>query len=279
MIWEADCGDFRLLAIQDGWFSIAPVDFFPGSDPEEWARNSEYLEEDGSLRINLGCYLFLGPSAVMVDTGAGSDWNHPARGESGRLPGALARLGVDPGEVEAVVHTHLHADHFGGDLTPDRKPFFSAATYYVHRRELDHWLHLDGPRGDRVREGFGPLVEQGRVEPLDGDRQVVPGVTAVETPGHTPGHVSVVAVSQSRRTYLLGDVSHHPFQLRHPHWGVSADTDPKEAAGTRLRIWEALTGSGTRVAAGHYPPPGLGTVEVDAGQRVFIPAEARPVSS
>lgn len=270
MIWEARFGEMRLYAISDGWFSIHPGDFLPGSDPEEWRRHPEHLDDQGRIRINLGCFLLIGRSTVMIDTGIGPLPPPGSDHRGGRLPEALGRLGMDPSEVEAVVHTHLHYDHFGGDLTPEGEPAFPSATYYVHRRELDHWTSMGGP----VAERFFPLVEAGRVETVDGDADVAPGVTMVETPGHTPGHVSVAALSQGRRTYITGDVTHHPMQLRHPEWNVAADVDPAMAASTRRRMFDLLSAPGLLTAAGHYPPPGLGSIRADDGVRVFIPAEA-----
>ncbi len=271
MIWETHLGSFRLVAIEDGWFYRSPLEMFPASDEEEWNAHPDYLQ-DGMLRVSIGCYLVSGPDGhVMVDTGAGLQSNRLPDGTvSGRMPSALTALGVDREDVRAVVHTHLHIDHFGGDLVDD-SPFFPNAHHYVHRAEVDYWLHrAAGKAAQSVEEGFAPLIAQRKVIMLDGPSLIVPGMTATETFGHTPGHLAVDLSYDDLTAVIAGDVTHHPLQVDHPEWNVAADVDPDQAVATRARLFDHLTGSDMLVAAGHYPRPSFGRIGMVAGHRVFV---------
>ncbi len=117
-----------------------------------------------------------------------------------------------------------------------------------------------------------PLLDQDRVDFIDSDFEVLPGVTAIESFGHTPGHLTVTILSDGTRTLLGGDVSNHPFHVEHPYRGLPVDNDHELAGSTRDRIFEDLRGNGGTFVAGHYPMPGVGKIVTDDGVRVFQPS-------
>lgn len=274
VIWSITCGSYTLYAIEDGWIIRSPHDVFPSADPAAWGPTDL---TDGKLRMTWGCFLVTdGTRSLMIDTGIGPlVAGLPGDGAvAGQLPQALAMIGVRPESISTVVHTHLHIDHCGGNLASNGRPFFPNATHRVHRRELDHWLHgSTAPAAPAVQGVMQPLMEDGRVEPIDGDHELAPGVTVVETPGHTPGHVSVVVASQGTRAFIAGDLSHHPIQVPHPEWNPVYDLDPDQARTTRKRVFDQLVGTGTLFAAGHYPPPGIGYLE-SPDRPLFVSATA-----
>lgn len=272
MIWSMACGSYTLFAIEDGWFFRDPLVQFPDSDREIWRRNRQWLGEDGRIRISVGCFLLTdGSRAVMIDAGAGSDSSFLGDGaSSGRMPQALAMVGVRPDDVRTVIHTHLHLDHIGGDRTATGEAYFENARHLVQTAELDYWMGAEGEAADRIRVVMSGLVEEGRVVTVDGEHAAAPGVTLIPTAGHTPGHQSVVVMSRRSRTFITGDVTHHPVQVSFPDWGIPFDVDPAQATRTRTRVFQDLAGSGSLMAAGHYPRPGMGYVEVVDGVRVFV---------
>lgn len=278
MIWSMPCGAYTVFAIEDGWYFRDPQQMFPDSDRGDWLDHA--LTDDGLVRISLGCFAVTdGHRTVMVDTGIGGRPDLlPVGAEGGRLPEALAHLGIRPEDVELVVHTHLHPDHIGGDRTADGKPFFPEARYAFHRREADYWLEAEGPFAERARNTVEGFLADGLVNLVEGNFQVAPGISVEETLGHTPGHMSVVVISQGDRTVITGDVTHHPLQAAHPRWNAGPDLDLDLAAATRERMFSRLAGSGTLMAAGHYPRPGFGYVETDALVRVVVPAMSLQVA-
>lgn len=271
MLWRTELGNVTLFGIEDGWMLREPMEFMPDSDPSVWASHPEFLEE-GKLRVSFGCFLLVGPSAtVMVDTGAGPSPGSPEF-VSGQMPRMLEQTGVRPEAVDHVLHTHLHFDHIGGDASPSGDAFFPNARMHVHRAELDYWLRLQGPAGDRIRSHFGPFVDEGRVESVDGDGEIVPGIAMTETFGHTPGHMSVEVAFDSGRAVISGDVTHHPLQASHPEWNIFADLDRVTAVATRRDFYDKLASGKVALAAGHFPRPGFGSVRIDDGVRVYVPA-------
>jgi glyoxylase-like metal-dependent hydrolase (beta-lactamase superfamily II) len=272
MISTLQCGAFTLMAIEDGWFHRFPHETFPTSDPAYWEAHPEHLDA-GRLRISMGCFLVTdGDVTLLVDTGYGEDEAAlPPGSGANRLPEALRSLEVDPGSVSHILYTHLHYDHCGGSRGGDGASRFPNARHYLQRGELDHWMTAEGTAPERVRKVMNGFLEEGRVEVVDGEREVVPGVRVIPTPGHTPGHQAVTITSEGTRTLIAGDVTHHPAQAEHPEWNVAADLDQDLAAATRGRVFEMVAGNGTVLGAGHYPRPGLGRIEIDDGRRIFVP--------
>ncbi len=274
MVWETRFGSITLFAIEDGWFYVRPADWFPESDPSIWQANADYLTRDGRMRLSMGCFLLAGPDGwVLVDSGRGGPPLATDESGTGQLPTALSTLDVDPTEIRTVIHTHLHIDHFGGNLTSNGRLFFPNAEFYVHRRELDYWT--TGPQGatSGVREQLAPIIDADRLQLVDRDTEVASGITMVETEGHTPGHMSVAVMSEGQRAFITGDVTHHPLQAEHVEWNSVLDVNPSIAAATRRRIFDGLDPH-TVLAAGHYPRPGLGHVAVDDTRRYFTPIAA-----
>lgn len=221
----------------------------------------------------MGCFVITnGEHTVMVDTGYGEDVSTlPPDSGGNRLPEALGSLGIDSASITHILYTHLHYDHCGGSRTASGAPRFLNARHFLQRGELDHWMTAEAPAAERIRRLMNGFLEEERVEVLDGEKEVLPGIRVLPTPGHTPGHQSVSIVSDGTRTLIAGDVTHHPAQLDHPEWNVAADLDQAQAASTRERFFELLAGTGTTLGAGHFPRPGLGKVEIDDGRKVFVP--------
>ncbi len=253
-------GDVTVHSIEDGHFLRQPTVMFPESDPAVWDQGWPAYG-DGRLRISLGCFLLETPDGhVLVDSGIGTHADIVG-GEGGDLPLALDQLEVAPSEIATVVHTHLHPDHISGNLTPDGALAFPEATFSVHEAELAFWQETDHPTGEVVRSIFGPVVDAGRHRTVTAETPITSRVSVIETPGHTPGHVSVVVDGgDGSKLVITGDVTHHPAQARHPEWNAAADIDQPLAAETRRRVFAMLADEGWVQASGHYPRPGFGWV-------------------
>ncbi|MEV4492321.1 MBL fold metallo-hydrolase [Micromonospora coxensis] len=175
----------------------------------------------------------------------------------GRLPEELAAAGIDPGDVRTVVLTHLHSDHIGWAVTgtPGR-PWFPNADYVVQRAELDAMESINPglPAGL-----VAPLRAAGRLRVVDGDTDLTPGVRVLSTPGHTPGHQSVLVDAGDERLLLTGDLLVHMVQLVAPDLAYAHEQDPPTARASRTTLLRTLADSPTPtlLATPHLTAPFL----------------------
>ncbi len=264
MAVELGLGGVRLVAIEDGHFTPEATYLFPKWDWSQVDRAAAGADAAGRIRVPIGCFLVDGPAGpVLIDTGGGPDELSPPPFTTGKLPAGLARLGVAPADVAGIVHTHLHFDHFWGDLDPVGAAAFPNATIVLHADELA-W-----GRGQERVAGWVRLVDEGRVRTVDGPDEAFPGIWAVEARGHTPGHLCFEVRGADAAALVLGDATHHPVQLDHPGWGARFDADPPAADATREALFDRLAGGDEVLAANHWPA--WGRVVTDGGRRRFVP--------
>lgn len=258
-------GEVEVQALSDGYLRFEPTAFFPGTTDHDWAadRHRRYLDPDGKLTTPIGVFLLrTGGRTVLVDCGLkvddGGDWR------GGRLMDALAATGVQTGDVDTVVISHLHWDHTGWTVS-DGRPTFENATYRCHADDLP-W----------AREAFTESYEQriepiaARIETVEDGTSVAPGVTVRAAPGHTPGHVVVVLASRGERALLLGDAIHCPVQLTETDWTMMGDADPAMAVRTREALLRELDGTADVAATAHFPGLRFGRVVTGGEGRTWV---------
>jgi len=212
-----------------------------------------------------------GSKLVLVDTGTGEGAFKSSGGINGRLLLGLAAAGIDPAAIDAVIISHYHGDHINGLLRADGSLAFANAEVLVPAPEHAFWMddgEMSRASKPRVQAGFknvrrvmsGAVLK--RVRTYAWDKEVIPGVTAIGTPGHTPGHTSLVIGSGGRQVFVQGDVTHAPFLFaRHPGWHFMLDVDPVVAETTRRKVYDMLVSDRMLVQGFHYPFPALGHVE------------------
>ena len=249
--------------------------FFPEATPEA-LRASPWLfphfaKEDGTLIASVQALLVEAPGLrLVVDTCIGND---KPRNFVGGNPLAtpflqhMADAGWSRDSVDIVVCTHLHVDHVGWNtMLVDGRwvPTFPNARYLIGKREFEHWSHEGDEEqqaimGDSVR----PIFEVGLVELVEMDHRLSPEVRLRPTPGHTPGHVSVVIESEGQSAVITGDITHHPAQMAHPKWATSFDSDVQAAATTRANLFAEWADQPILVIGTHYAAPTAGHVKRD----------------
>jgi len=178
----------------------------------------------------------------------------------GALLDNLRLLDVEPGDVDAVLFSHLHRDHTGWIVDPTSSggeeapgtPTFANANHYLSSAEWDYW---SGAAGSGV--GPAPSAEQlailsSRLSFLDDGEHVLPGIDVMATFGHTPGHLSFVLSSGHERAIVLGDAVHCPIEILEPELTFVVDVDPELAQRTRVFIEQALLEPDTVAAAPHF---------------------------
>ncbi|QWF81181.1 MBL fold metallo-hydrolase [Amycolatopsis sp. CA-230715] len=235
------------LFVSDGQVRARPADLFPATTPEDWHEHGDLVDPTGRLVFEVGAFLVRADGYLaLVDLGLGetrADTPSGASYRGGDLIANLAAEGVAPEAVDLVVFTHLHRDHVGWTSTGGALTFANAR-HVVHRAEWEHWQRNPSPLGPDPVKVLEPLRE--RIEfCVDGD-ELADGMRVIETPGHTPGHISVAA----GRTVIAGDVLHSPAQLDHPQWCFGSDTDPERAAESRRRLLDEY--GPDMVACGHF---------------------------
>lgn len=173
----------------------------------------------------------------------------------GHIVSRLAENGIAPESVKTILITHLHMDHFGGLLDSEGKATFPNAEVYVSKPEYDYWVNE--LKNENVINALNPYKV---IQFAFGD-EVVTGVRAIETAGHTPGHVSYLVEADGEKLIIAGDIMHFPeIQLPHPEVAVRYDVDPVKAVQSRKFLLDYAASKNIPIAGMHITPPGIITV-------------------
>jgi glyoxylase-like metal-dependent hydrolase (beta-lactamase superfamily II) len=258
-------GNVEIVALSDGLLEFDLCNFFPTIPEERWQPYEAHLH-DHHVRFNLGSYLIrAGGRNILVDTGLGPKPAEMPDAQWGELLHDFRAKGVRPEDVDMVVMTHLHRDHVGWNLTSDNGryvPTFPRARYWMSEKdwETSHRPDVQPQRYPNAPTCVWPLQELGLIELMRGEHAITPEITAVPTPGHTPGHVSILITSNGQRALVLGDAAHSPVQIQEPDWVSRADMDPDLTRETRRALIDRLEREDILVAAGHFEAPGFGKI-------------------
>ena len=261
-------GSFQLSHISDGSIRLDGGAVFGIVPRVLWERK---MRPDGRNRVRLGlnCLLIRTPhEAILVDTGAGRKYSPKEQdiygiGEEPDVVARLANLGMEPGDVDLVVNTHLHFDHCGGNTRREGGQAvsnFPNATYIVARED---YLTATG-RNERTAvsyrsENWAPLQEAHQLRLVDGEQEIVPGVSLVHTPGHTPGHHSVKVQSGGETVFFLGDLCATTAHVPLP-WIMGYDLFPLTTLETRKRIYSRAVEEKWLLFFDHDPDVVAGTM-------------------
>lgn len=265
-------GPFEVVALLDasGPFFLPAADAFTGATEADWARARRLdpgaFGRDGAWRLDFRCFAIRLPAGgvALVDAGVGPAGS-PASSWApvpGHLLSRLEAAGIDRADVRLVVLTHLHEDHFGWSVSPDGVPYFPNARYVVQRTEITALEQA----GDEVVLSYvvDPLRHTGQLDVVDGVVRLAGRgagtVTAIPTPGHTPGHQSVVVRDPARQVVITGDVLVHAVQLVDPDVAYRYEADQDTARRTRHALLDDASRRPTWLATAHLTRP-------------FVPAE------
>jgi glyoxylase-like metal-dependent hydrolase (beta-lactamase superfamily II) len=258
-------GNIEIVSVSDGQGDMSPAEVFPTSDIDVW--RSEYgdlLDEEGLIHPRFGSFAFNSVGKmVLVDTGLG--------GTDGTLLAQLSESGVERDSVDLVVLTHIHPDHVGWNMS-DGTPTFPNARYLVSRTDWDYWTQAEvRAEAPHVDAQMIPLESLNVLDLIDGEYDVTDEVKTLPTPGHTPGHISLMIASAGETAFILGDVAHSPAQAQYTDWSPGFDVDPDLARTTRHSVLDRLESDGTLVASGHFPQPGYGRFVRTGERRIWQP--------
>lgn len=270
-------GALEIAALSDGAPDRELSGFFKGIDPPEWIEAVGITDPADPVPFNFGSFLVRGDGhTTLIDSGYGAPAKALGIPGGGELLDRLGDIGVGHGDIDVVVHTHLHADHCGWDSHAEdeggpRTPTFPKAKIYVQQAELDYWTGPSSegnPLAAAARAAVLPVRDAGQIETFEGEFSPSESLTMVPTPGHTPGHCSVMLTSQSEHLLIVGDAAHHPVHLEHHDWIPGVDLDPAESSRSRLKVAKLAVERDAVVTGGHFPILSLGKVrEVEGGYR------------
>lgn len=253
----------------------SPDGAFEGVDAAAWEPYREWLDDDGLMAHNYGCFLIRSRETTMlVDTGLGQWPNDLDLVQPSSLLEVMHEAGVAPGDIDLVLFTHLHWDHTGWNTRGEDGALeltFPNARYVVQQTEFDYWTGPGEkpPAGPDYARVLAPIVAADRMELVSGEYAATPEVVAVPTPGHTPGHVSFAIISGGERAYILGDAAHKPVQLSEPDWYPGFDMDPVDSTKSRRMILDRAEQEGALLAGGHFAFPSMGYATHDGVRRSF----------
>ncbi|WP_291861298.1 MBL fold metallo-hydrolase [Bradyrhizobium sp.] len=283
-------GDAQVTAISDGVNTFAlPETFVLNAKKDEVnaALEKAFLPKDkvsihfAPLVINTGGKL------VVVDTGNGPGAFASSKGNVGQFASNMAAAGIDPKAVDMVVISHFHGDHINGLLTADNVLAFPHAEVLVPAAEWKYFMddgEMSRQATDRMKGVFANarrVFDAGlkkKVTPYEAGKDVAPGLQAVASLGHTPGHSSFILSSGSDKVFIQSDVTNHPAVfVANPGWHLMFDQDPAMAEATRRKVYDMLVADRMRVQGFHYPFPANGFVEKDGNGYRLVPAPWSPV--
>ncbi len=274
-IFPFTLGDFKCKVVSDGTLAYGPpifptpAVFLCANAPQEQlvkALNEQGLDPQNwpAWSSSYNCLLVETPGhKVLIDTGA--DGLGP---NTGKLLSNLQKEGISPEDIDLVILTHGHPDHIGGNTNNEGKPIFSKARWVMWKEEWQFWTsnqaasRLDEHSRDMLigiaRKNLLPLKD--RLDLIDNETEIVPGITAMAAPGHTPGQMALKISSQGKHLICISDVVLHPLHLAEPGWCAAVDILPDQVVQTRESLLPEVASEVTLVMAFHFPFPGLGYI-------------------
>lgn len=286
-VYRQPVGDLQVTALFDGVVALGRQQLV-GVDPAVVTRALEgRFVPEGAKGLQTAVNAFLvreGDHLTLVDAGTAQCFG-PGLGQ---VLGNLRAAGVDPAEVDDVLLTHAHPDHLCGILDAQGRRAYPNATVWLSQADAAYWLdpasEATAPKDVRfafalARTAVAPYSDNGKLRRFT-PGQALPGhATALDTHGHTPGHVSFRFDSQGQSLLVWGDVLHyHGVQFAHPDASFEADSDrPAAIASRQAMLAEAADGKWW-VAGAHLPFPGLGHVRRENSAYAWVPAEFSPLT-
>lgn len=270
-------GDFEMAIVSDGHMVVRTSLLAPGAPEPERAEILKSADQTGE-RYNSPTNVTLirtRSDLILIDAGAGPNFMPT----TGKLVENLAAAGIEAGQITKIVFTHAHPDHIWG-VTDDLDELqFPNAAYVVSAAEWRYWTGDDAFRGlSEERHNFVPGARRslGRIKErlalVKGGDELAPGLRAVDTAGHSPGHISI-EVEGGEGLVVGGDaITHFLLSFRHPEWPSQGDQDQGRAAHTRQRLLDRLAADKAKLIGFHLPYPGVGYVERAQNGYRFAPA-------
>nr|WP_237881993.1 MBL fold metallo-hydrolase [Pseudomonas sp. PGPR40] len=276
-------GEYEVTALFDGYNDLGPT-LLKGLSQKDIRAMLErkFIFTQGMPTAFNAFLINTGKNLVLVDAGAGACFGETA----GWLPDNIRAAGYQPEQVDTVLLTHMHVDHVCGLINTKGEPVFANATVYAAKLEADYWLsqaNLDKAPADArgyfeiARKSVAPYVAADRFKTFTPEQSLVPGVTPVSLPGHTPGSSGYTFSSNGQSILFMGDLVHSfAVQFQHPEVSIGFDVQGKQAVETREKLFKQVAHDRTWVAGAHLPFPGIGHISNREKAFAWVPVEYGP---
>src|SRR3979490_3125128 len=261
-----ELGDAEVTVVSDGPLPLGdPSGTFTGVPKEEVKKmlSDNFLNPDNVVLEHNSPVVNTGDKLILFDTGLGTSQAFGAT--PGRQQKSLAEAGIKASDIDAVVLSHAHIDHIGGIVGADDKPLFPNAQYYISQADFDYLTDAGKPGSPlkdfvvHARKNLLPVRD--RLVFFKDGQEILPGVQAMAAPGHTVGHHMFMVPSEGKSFAFLGDLTHHAILLlEKPRMEFSYDTDPKQAANTRVKILDMAAANKIPIMSYHCAGRGYGHV-------------------
>lgn len=283
-------GAMEVTIVNDGHFALPAEVFAPDVERPERERyfGARHLPVDAIPLQLCPVLIDTGIERILVDTGMGAPVE--AVPDSGWLTSSFSVTGTSPEAIDLVVLTHAHGDHYGGLLDPGTgESRFPNADVVIARPELDFWTDPDVlSQNPEMAETYGGMeafeayiamtagvlnAVGDRLRQIEPGEEIATGVHSLDSPGHTAGHIAVLAESEGERLLIVGDaITNVHVAFEHPRWRFLYDDYGEQAVRTRVRLLERAASEGLLLSGYHFPFPGVGRVFRDGSEYRWLPA-------
>ncbi|GMH36631.1 hypothetical protein BSKO_04504 [Bryopsis sp. KO-2023] len=268
-IYTTTVGDFDVTVLSDGVRRKGKAESLVPDVPQAAvvkAAASHFQDPHNILRHYNPLYLDTGDHKVLFDTGSGTTLGR----NLGHLLDNMREAGIEAEDVTNVVLSHAHIDHVGGVLDDQGDLAFPNANYSMSEKEFEYWSEAMADTSDDVRQLGLDVVKRAFDELEDKlsffqfGEEIVPGVTALDMAGHTPGHTGFLIRSEGEEFLYGADLIIVDFlNVEHPEWIMDFDMDAETSISTRFKLFEELAANGTRGSYYHVGFPGIGHIYLD----------------
>jgi glyoxylase-like metal-dependent hydrolase (beta-lactamase superfamily II) len=266
-------GDIRVWRLVESEGPVAPLHQVLSIGLERVAPYREWLEPhflqpDGTAILSTLSFVVSTPTHnFVIEACIGNDKTREAdywTNLQNPYLQDLAKIGLAPEDIDYVILTHLHVDHVGWCtrlVNGQWMPTFPNARYLVTRAEWDYWKDNFAPGAvDYIQDSVIPLVEAGKLDPVERGESIAEGVWLEDLPGHTPGHTGVHFKSGDQELVLAGDLMHHPVQVGDPDLKTQYDVDADKATHVRKAFLNRYADTGVLIGCTHFAAPSFGHI-------------------
>lgn len=280
--WKMTLGEVTVTALYDGKIDLSPS-LLKGIETADFNRllGALYVPRNkNGVQTAVNAYLIQqGGKLILIDAGAAQCFGPTL----GKMLGNLKAAGIDPSMVDTVIVTHLHGDHVCGATLPDGKMAFPNAELLAPRKDADYWLSEEVaakmPESAKAffkaaRDAVAPYKGAGKFRTFEDGEDPIPGIKAVPSNGHTPGHTSYLVAAGDQQLLIWGDIVHsYSIQFPRPKVSIEFDTDQRAAIATREKLLSRAAEGKLWIAGAHMPFPGIGHVVREGKGWRWAPAE------